>query len=66
MDFTRFSQTPTLEVKESICIEAPGKNSDPAIGSLGAGSGEDRRNPAKGGTKLVGEGRGSAKGLTYD
>jgi hypothetical protein len=33
---------------------------------LRPGSGKDRRNLAKGGTGLAGEGRGSAKGLTYD
>jgi hypothetical protein len=59
------AKTATL-FKIQFCEQAPEKNSDPAIGSLGAGSGEDRRNPAKGGTKSTSEGRGSAQGLTYD
>jgi hypothetical protein len=52
--------------KIQFCEQAPEKNSDRAIGSLGAGSGEDRWNPAKGGTESAEEGRGSAQGLTYD
>jgi hypothetical protein len=48
-------KTTTL-FRTQFCEQAPEKNSDPAIGSLGAGSGEDRRNPAKGWTESVGEG----------
>jgi hypothetical protein len=59
------AKTATL-FKILFCEQAPGKNSDPAIGSLGAGSGEDRRNATKGGTGSAGEGRGRAQGLTYD
>jgi hypothetical protein len=33
---------------------------------MGAGSGEDHRNPAEGGTESAGEGWGSAQGLTYE
>jgi hypothetical protein len=58
-------KTATL-FKTQFCEQAPEKNSDPAIGSLGAGSGKDHRNPAKGGTESTREGRGSAQGLTYD
>jgi hypothetical protein len=53
------AKTATL-FKIQFCEQAPEKNSDPAIGSLGADSGEDRRNPAKRGMELAGEGQGSA------
>jgi hypothetical protein len=49
------AKTATL-FRTQFCEQAPEKNSDPAIGSLGAGSGEDRWNPAKGGTESAGEG----------
>jgi hypothetical protein len=59
------AKTATL-IQIQFWEQAPEKNSDPAIGSMGARSGEDHRNPAKGGTESAGEGRGSAQGLTYD
>jgi hypothetical protein len=70
MDFTSFS-TFDLDMKlilreqvPSFHSPAPRKKSSSAIGSLGAGSSGDHRNPAKGGPGLAGKVAGDDEGLT--
>jgi hypothetical protein len=70
MDFTSFS-TLDLDLKLILRKQVPGfhspaprKKSSSAIGSLGASSSGDRRNPAKGGPELAGKVTGDDEGLT--
>jgi hypothetical protein len=70
MDFTSFS-TLDLDLKLILHEQVPGfhnpaprKKSSSAIGSLGAASSGDRRNPAKRGPELAGKVAGDDEGLT--
>jgi hypothetical protein len=56
-EFYKIQQKCFHYLRIQFCMQAPGKNSDPAIGSLGAESGDSGQIPVRGSPERVGEKR---------